>query len=310
MTLAIVLVGVLLLAFPGAVAARAGRCPPAEWSRVTALSLAVGASTVYVGLILTALPTVLEGVHLDGIASICGDVLRRLTWGQAPVGWTAAVLSVVLPVLAVSAVLHARRSARRARIEPWLGEHIDEGEFELVVLPVPALVAVGVPGGKPQIVISAGLVSELDQPRLGAVLRHEAAHLRLGHRRYLVLASVIDRTFGFVPFIGRSTHAMRAAIEEWADAVAVDDTSAGVLNLRRAIFAVARAAHNDVGTTPGGPLTLRAQRLQTIGAKRSPLVRGLTYLPAGALGMTSCALLGVWVAASHHLVTLGGYCPS
>ncbi len=208
MTLAIVLVGLLLLIFPGAFARRAWHCPPAEWARVTALALAVGAATVYLGLVLTALPTVLEGVHLDGIASICGDVLRRLTWGQEPVGWTAAVISVALPVLAVRALLHARRSARRAHIEPWLGEHVDHGEYELVLVPVRALVAVGVPGRQPQVVISTGLVSELDEPRLDAVIRHEVAHHRLGHRRSLVLASVIDRAFRLVPFVSRSTHTL------------------------------------------------------------------------------------------------------
>lgn len=308
MTLAIVILGLLLLAVPGVVAGRAWRCPPAEWSRVTALSLALGASTVYVGLVLTALPTLLEGVHLDGIASICGDVLRRLTWGQELVGWTATVLSVALPVLAASALLHARRSARRAYIEPWLGEHVDQGEFELVVVPIRALVAVGVPGRQPQIVISSGLVSELDEPRLSAVIRHEAAHHRLGHRRYLLLASVIDRAFGLVPFVGRSTQTLRDSIEQWADAAAVGGTPAGASNLRAAIFAVARGASNDAGAPAQGQLAVRAQRLQMEGPSGNLLTRGFTYLPAGALGITTCALLGVWVAASHHLLILGGYC--
>ena len=310
MTLAIVLVGLLLLVFPGAFTRRAGHCPPAEWSRVTALSLALGGATVYVGLVLTALPTVLEGVHLDGIASLCGDVLRRLTWGQEPVGWAAAALSVALPVLAVSALLHARRSARRAHIEPWLGEHVDHGEYELVVVPVRALVAVGVPGRQPQVVISTGLVSELDEPRLNAVIRHEVAHHRLGHRRYLVVASVIDRAFCLVPFVGRSTHTLRDSIEQWADAAAVGDTPAGASNLRAAIFTVARAAKSDAGGLSQGQLAVRAQRLEAEDSDVKLLTRGFTYLPAGALGMTTCLLVGVWVAASHHLLTVGGYCPS
>lgn len=310
MTLAIVLVGLLLLAFPGVAAGRAWRCPPAEWSRVTALSLVLGAATVYVGVALTALPTLLDGVHLDGVASICGDVLRRLTWGQAPVGWAATVLVVVLPVLAGSAALHARRGARRARIEPWLGEHVDRGEFELVVVPVRALVAVGVPGRQPQVVISTGLISELDEPRLDAVIRHEAAHHRLGHRRYLVLASIIDRAFGLVPFVGRSTHTLRDSIEQWADACAVGGTPSRASNLRSAIFTVARVAHKDAAEPARGQLAVRAARLQADGSRVSFLTRGFTYLPAGALGITTCALVGVWVAASHHLVILGGYCPT
>lgn len=310
MTLAIVLVGLLLLMFPGFVAGRAGRCPPAEWSRVTALSLTAGAVTVYIGLVLTALPTLLEEAHLDGVASICGDVLHRLTWGQAPAGWTAAALSAALPILAVSAVRHARRSARRARIEPSLGEHINEGDFDLVVLPVPALVAVGVPGRRPQVVISTGLVSELDEPRLSAVIRHEAAHLRLGHRRYLVLAILVERTFGLVPLVRHSTHVLRDAIEQWADADAVARTPAGASNLREAMFAVARVANNGAGADAPAQLAMRARRLQTTGATGNLLARGFMYLPVGALGMTTCALLGVWVAASHHLLTLGGYCPT
>lgn len=310
MTLAIVLVGLLLLMSPGVVADRAGRCPPAEWSRVTALSLALGATAVYIGVVLTALPTLLGGAHLHVVASICGDVLHQLSWGQAPVGWTAAVLAVALPVLATRALLHAHRSARRARIEPWLGEHVDEGDFELVVLPVPALVAVGVSGRRPQVVISTGLVSELDEPRLGAVIRHEAAHLRLGHRRYLVLAIVVERTFRLVPFVGRSVYVLRDAIEQWADADAVARTPAGASNLREAIFAVARVTDHGAGASAPGQLATRARRLQTEGATGNVLVRGFTYLPAGALGMTTCGLLGIWVAASHHFLTLSRYCPT
>lgn len=310
MTLAIVFIGLLLLAFPGASAIRAQRCPPAEWARVTALSLAVGAVTVYIGLVLTALPTLIGDVHLDGFASICGDVLRRLTWGQAPVGWTATVLALVLPVLAASAFVHARRSARRARIESWLGEHFDQGDYELVVVPVPALVAVGVPGRRPQVVISSGLVSELDEARLNAVIGHEAAHHRLGHRRYLVLATVIERAFGLVPFVSRSTQALREAVEQWADAVAVGTASVQASSLRAAMFAVAGAGSGEAGVRESGQLEERAQRLQVGGPTGNLLTRGVTYLPAGALGMTTFTLIGVWVAASHHLLVFGGFCPT
>lgn len=310
MTLAIILLGLLLLGFPGGIASRAWRYPPAEWSRVTALSLALGASTVYIGLVLTALPTLLEGVHLDGIASICGDVLRRLTWGQEPVGWTATILAFSIPALAATALFHARRSARRARIEPWLGEHVDQGEFELVVVPVQALVAVAVPGRQPQVVVSRGLVSELDEPRLNAVIRHEAAHHRLGHRRYLLLASVIDRVFGLVPFVSRSTQALRDSIEQWADAATACGTPAGASNLRSAIFAVARASNNDADAPSWGQVSVRAERLQAEGSNGNSLTRGVAYLPAGALSVTTLALLGFWSANSHHLLILGGYCPT
>lgn len=310
MTLAIVAIGLALLAFPGLAARRAWLRPPAEWSRVAGGSIAAGALTLYVGLVLIALPTVLRFAEVEGIASMCEHVLRRLTIGGPLAGWTAVGLVVIATIRAAGACLRAHRASRRARIEPWLGEHLDRGDFELVILPTPALVAVGVPGLRPQVVISEGLLSELDEPRIEAVITHEAAHHRLGHRRYLLLAALVEQVYGVLPPVRRSTHALCDAIEQWADEVAAHGAPERALTLGAAIVSVGRAACAGTGGLVPRPLATRARRLEQPAPSTTVLTRGLTYMPAGALGLSAVFLVAGWFLDSHHAFALGGYCPT
>ncbi len=310
MTLAIVAVGLALMAFPGLAAHRAWCRPPAEWSRVAGVSIAVGAVTLYIGLVLIALPTLLRFAEVEGIASMCQHVLDRLTIGGPLFGWAATGLVAIATTRAFLASLRARRSSRSARIEPWLGEHFDQGEFELVVLATPALIAVGVPGIQPQVVISEGLLSELDEPRLEAVISHEAAHHRLGHRRYLLLAALVDRVYGVLPPVRRSTSTLRDAIEQWADEAAARGAPERASTLGAAIVSVGRAVYAGGGESLPGPLETRARRLEQSAPATALVARGLTYMPVGALGFTAVFLVSGWFLASHHAFALGGYCPT
>lgn len=277
---------------------------------MTALSIAVGIVSLYLGLVLTALPTILDLVELQGVALICKHAIEGLTVGGPAVGWSAAVLALLLSVSALRATLDARRASRRAFIDPWVGEHLERDEFELVILPTPALVAVGVPGPRPQILISQGLVSELDEARLDAVIRHEAAHHRLGHRRFLLLAAVADRTCGLLPPVGRSTDELRAAVEQWADEVAVEDAPEFAATLSGAINRVAAATAPSWTTTRASLVDVRSRRLTCDLPLSSGFARGFTYLPVAALAIAAMFLITEWAFASHHVFAIGGYCAS
>jgi Zn-dependent protease with chaperone function len=222
------------------------------------------------------------------------------------VGWTAALLTIAILGFAVAAIRTGRRAVRHARIEPWLGRHIRGDGYELVVIPTTELVAFGVPGLVPQVVISEGLMVELEPARLDAVIGHELAHHRLRHRRYMLMAAIVDRTLGLLPFVRRSTDVLKESLEVWADDHAVESRSATREALHAALVAVSAAQGYGAGADRA--VQTRAIRLTEV-VRCSPIAtRGLTYLPAGALASCGALLAVAWTLSSQHMLALGGYC--
>lgn len=308
MNFGLVLVGLALLVFPGVVGRWAQRLPAAEWTRVGIGSLGLGALCVYAGLVMTTLPPVLHTLQLEGAFGICDPVVHSLMIGGPLVGWAAALSAATLSVAALRAVWRSRRGATVAHIEPWLGHHTARDGYELVVVPTPALIAVGVPGPTPQVVVSQGLVDELDAPRLEAVVAHEVAHLRLRHRRFVMLVNVIDRTLGFIPPVGRSAAAICQSIEEWADDHAVRSAQTAEQSLHAALLTVAGATIRSNERSSLAALRTRALRLIDPMPCLSAAGRGLAYLPAGGLLCGAAVLAVGWTLSSHHMLNLGGYC--
>jgi len=308
MNFGLLLVGLALLSFPAFVGPRAGRLPPAEWARVATLAVGLGAVCVYAGLIATTLPPVLHMLQLEGLFGICDPVVHSLMIGGPPVGWTAAVLATLITVSGVQALRRNRRATRVARIEPWFGSHSDRAEYELVVIPTPALVAMGVPGDVPQVIVSEGLVGELDGVRLQAVVEHEVAHLRLQHHRYLAVVAIVERALGMVPLVRRSALAIRQSLEVWADDHAVASAKACEQTLHSALLTVATRTFSPTDQRSVADVMTRAQRLIHPAPCLSATVRGLTYLPAGGLLCGAAVFAIGWVLSSHQMLNLGGYC--
>jgi hypothetical protein len=306
MNFGLILIGLALLAFPGIWASRSRGCPPHEWTRVAGWAIGIGGVCVLVGLTMTALPPVLHTVQLEGLLAVCDPVVHSLMLGGAFVGWTAVVLTLVMSVVAATAIRTSRRLVRRARIEPYLGRHVRGDDYELVVLPTSELLAFGVPGALPQVVVSEGMVMEFDPERLDAVIGHEVAHHRLGHRRYMVAVAVVERTLGLLPFVRRSAEAVRESLEVWADDSAVESHNATREALHAALLAV--TASSSPGSDGAAALQTRTTRL-TEPFRCSPIAtRGLTYLPAGALACSAAVLVAGWMLSSHQMFALGGYC--
>jgi hypothetical protein len=255
---------------------------------------------------MTALPPLLHTLHLEGLLAVCDPVVHSLMLGGPLVGWTAVLLTAAIGALALAAFDTSRRAVRRARIEPWLGRHVHADDYELVVLPTSAFVAFGVPGSAPQVVISEGLVGELEPTRLAAVIGHELAHHRLHHRRYVVTTVIVDRTLGLLPFVRRSTEALKESLEVWADDFAVESRGTTREALHDALVVVTGAHARPAGSEVR--LRTRATRLTDV-VRRSPVTtRGLTYLPAGALACCGALLAVAWALSSHDMLALGGYC--
>jgi hypothetical protein len=307
MNFGLLAVGLALLAFPAALDTWANRLPPAEWARVATLALVLGGISVYSGLVMTTLPPLLHFVQLEGLVGICDPVVHSLMIGGPFLGWASGVLAVGMTVGAVVAVRRSRRALARARVEPWWGEHVDRDGYELVVVPTPALVALGVPGRSPQVVVSEGLVEELDHARLQAVVAHEVAHLRLHHRAYLVVVTMVEHTVGVLPLIRRSTRAVRNALEVWADDVALGSERVTERELSSALVAVA-GRDGTLDEQTWATVRSRVGRLADPVPCLSATARGLTYLPAGGLLCTAAVLTIGWTLASHQMLDLGGYC--
>jgi Zn-dependent protease with chaperone function len=308
MNFGLLLVGLALLSFPALVGPRSGRLPPAEWARVATTALALGAVCVYAGLIATTLPPVLHMLQLEGLFGICDPVVHSLMIGGPPVGWAAAVLAALITMSGIQALRRNRRATRVARIEPWLGTHSERAGYDLVVIPTPALVAMGVPGDVPQIIVSEGLVSELDDARLQAVVEHEAAHLRLQHHRYLAVVAIVEKALRMAPFVRRSALAIRQSLEVWADDRAVATARASEQTLHSALLTVATSTFSPSDEYSVGHVMTRARRLIHPAPCLSATVRGLTYLPAGGLLCGAAVLAIGWVLSSHQMLSLGGYC--
>ena len=308
MTLLLLLSGLGLLGLPACARPLGRRLPPAEWARVSAGLLAAGAIVVEASLAIQAAPTMLRAAGLEDIAEMCEHVAP----GGAPVGMAAAVAAVVIALLAGRAAVGVRRQHRTAGLARDIGWHGTLGGHRLVVLPSKELVAFSTAGRPGQVVMSRGLITALSDDELAAVVRHEVAHVRHRHQRYLLLARIVERSLGLLPMVRRGVTALRCAVERWADEAAAGPRSSDRASVHAALLRVAElAAMPDIAafTTP----ETVAERLEAL---RSTPTRGLAvgrrllvYLPAGLLLLASAVALDHILEHVSFLGLLVDLCP-
>ncbi len=203
MTVALILGGLVLLSFPAWLDQRHA-FGPARFARIARASMTLGFVGVVLGFVLWGVPAVLHWADAVGVPGLCDDAVHRLPLGGLELAVPMAAIALAVSGRAFAAARRARRNAGLARVDPYFGHHRRVGRYDVVVIPSPQLVAVGVPGEDPQIVLSEGLVAELSTAELDAVLRHEVAHHQLHHRHYVVTAAVIDQVLGWLPPIRTS----------------------------------------------------------------------------------------------------------
>lgn len=298
MIIALLALGVVLLALPGVRRLPPDRLPLQEWVPVATVSLLLGLLSVETALALIALPTLAHASGAAAIADSCHDVLAPLPTTPTVLGWLGGVAAAAVAIRFMAATRVARLRARDARAEPWLGRHHELGEYDLVVLPSEAPLAFGAPGVPPQVLLSEGLVERVPPDALDAIVRHEAAHHRLSHDRYLGLLVGVERTLGLLPPVRRSSTTIRDALEVWADQAASRD-AATRRSLRRALVALA-GAHPAVMD--------RARRLERRLVARTPAFRVLWYAPVAFLAATALLLAVAWLTDPHHAGALALDC--
>lgn len=291
MILALLGLGVVLLAFPGLRRVPPDRLPLHEWVPISTAALVLGLLGVEGALVLIAFPTFVHAVGAAGIADSSHDVLAPLSTTPSVLGWVSGLAATVVAVRFVIGAHRARLRAEAVRAEPWLGQHHELDEFDLVVLPTAAPLAFGVPGAPPQVLVSEGLVETMPPDALDAIVRHETAHHRLGHARYLALLAGAERALGFLVPVRRSVTTIRDALEAWADDAAGRD-AASRRSLRRALVALA-GSHAIVRD--------RSRRLERCPvAARPPALRALLYAPVAVFGITAALLALGWLLDGQH----------
>ncbi len=291
MILALLGLGVVLLALPGVRRIPPDRLPLKEWVPIATTALVLGLAAVEGALVLIAFPSVVHALGLAGIADSCHDVLAPLSTMPRALGWASGLAAVAVAGRFFIAANRARRRAEAVRAEPWLGEHHELAEFDLVVLPTAAPFAFGAPGAPPQVLVSEGLVATMTPDAFDAIVRHETAHHRLGHSRYLGLLAGVESALGCLGIVRRSTATIRDGLEVWADAAAGPDV-ASRRSLRRALLTLAgsQVIARD-----------RSRRLDQEAVAAPPLVmRALWYSPVAVLGITGALLALSWLIDGQH----------
>jgi len=150
----------------------------------------------------------------------------------------------------------------------------------------------------PRVVVTTGLLNILEPAEQDVVLRHEAAHIRLGHPRTLLAGAAIGRSYRWLPPARLAWDRLRRDIEAAADDEAAAATGTGPL-----LSALAKVALTT-GTVTTAParagfadpedLRYRIRRLQAPPSRsaRSALSLGLAgAVLTGGLAAAACQAL-------------------
>jgi bla regulator protein blaR1 len=161
-----------------------------------------------------------------------------------------AVLCWIL-VAATAAVLRARQRQRELLS---LLAHGDPKVPGALVVDHPAAAAYCLPGFRPEIVISAGVLDLLDARELAAVLAHERAHLRERHDLVLLPFLALLRAFSWAGITSRAYRAVGLLLEMHAD-----DRVLRQVPARELATALLRVGAAGGGSVPAGALAVAGE---------------------------------------------------
>jgi hypothetical protein len=310
MSVVLLLTGLALLVLPGVVASRGRHLRASEWRGMNRVSIRLGFVMVALGLVLAAVPLVLDAAGVESVAEVCHHLLGPAAPGGALTGGASLTIGVALFAVAGAAHRRSCRLQRAARIDRWFGNHTPLSDASLVVLPTDAVVAYAAPGSPAQVVVSRGLTRALGSDELDAVISHELAHLRNRHHRDLVLAGVVDATFGWIPGLRASSAALRLSIERSADEEAAERPGAREAT-RRALLKTTETMLSPVPAfTAAFTLLARLDALATPPAHPSLRQRIVAFAPLAGLAVDAAVgLLGCSVSSDHSLLHMVGDCP-
>lgn len=202
------------------------------------------------------------------------------------------LLLAVLCWILVAATASVLRARQRQRELLSLLAHDDPKVPGALVVDHPAAAAYCLPGLRPEIVISAGVLDLLDADELAAVLAHERAHLRERHDLVLLPFLALLRAFSWAAVTTRAYRAVGLLLEMHAD-----DRVLRQLPARELATALLRVGAAGGGGVPAGALAVAGAPTECEVAAR---VIRLLRPPPGLNGVATAFVLG----ASAVLVAL------
>ncbi|MGY1815574.1 M48 family metalloprotease [Blastococcus sp. SYSU D00820] len=216
--------------------------------------------------------------------------------------WVALTLAGVLAaellgVLLLSWVRTARARRRHRELLELVVRPSADPEARLLEHPAPA--AFCIPGARPLVVVSSGMVAELDDAQLAAVVAHERAHLREHHHLLLLPFVAWEAALPVLPAAARAHAAVRELVEMRADDVALAALGGAAhrRTLAQAIVAAAGGPGGGAGVpsgalaVSGGAVAARVVRLLQPPAPLPAAARAGALAAAGLLLLVPTALL-------------------
>ncbi|MGY1916621.1 M56 family metallopeptidase [Blastococcus sp. SYSU DS0973] len=215
--------------------------------------------------------------------------------------WVTLTLAVVLAselvgVLLLSWIRITRTRRRHRELLELVVQPAPQPDARLLEHPAP--VAFCIPGARPLLVLSSGMVAELDDEQLAAVVAHERAHL--GERHHLLLLPFVawKAALPVLPAAERAYGAVRELVEMRADDVALASLHGADPRRTLAEAIVAAAGGPGAGGVPAGALAVsgagvraRVVRLLEPADPLPPAARGAALAAAVLLLLLPTALL-------------------
>jgi Zn-dependent protease with chaperone function len=241
------------------------------------------------------------GTALVGLAVGGGSPTAECWLGLDGRSWRLVADAVALGALVPLAWQGVRLGVRTWRAEPRRVELATADRRCLrsggTVWVIPSEQPIAYAGGvvQPRAIITTGLLAMLGPLEQEAVLEHEAAHVRLGHPRLLLLGAAVERAYGFLPPVRRAWDGLSREAEVTADEEAVRLVGRLPLLTALAQVGLARASAGAASFTDAHHLRYRIRRLQEPASsdpRASWLVGTLGAVLVAGLSWSICAFLG------------------
>lgn len=235
-----------------------------------------------------------ESLPAAASAFVAGTPAGRVTADHwVALGIAAFIAARLLSVLVSSGLRITRVQARnRALLRVVSREGAIGGLARQVnIVDADDMIAFCLPGGPPMIVISAGIVSELDDAELTAVVAHERAHLAERHHLFLLPFVAWQQALPMVPATRQARITVHDLIEMRADDRAATVAGREVLAAAIARIGSAIAVPSGALAIHGGVTAARVARLIEPPRPLPPVARALALACALALLLVPTVLL-------------------
>jgi Zn-dependent protease with chaperone function len=254
-------------------------------------------------LMLRALVSLSAAIAAEVYLPVTGWVAPLESWclrGSSPLsGHDAADIALAVPavVLALSlcwVMLDLWRASRRVQALLRTAT-VGPGPGGSVVVADGAMLVAAAGLRRPQVVVSAGALVQLDDDELLASLDHERGHIAMRHRYLLVAGELARAVARFLPGTQAAARELLFSLERDADRYALDRRHDPKV-LASAIYKAARGATAPPALALGGGVVVRRARL-LLEASTRPAHLGLIALAPVMVALVAASAIALPFAA-------------